>query len=90
MKVKIKQEFRDKLHFPTKYLVGSVVAFEKDRAEELISKGLVEKYVEEEVVEDEIVGDEVLSTVEDKEEYKTESKVEDKPKPQGRKPKAKK
>lgn len=44
MTVRIKQEFRDKDNFNKVYFVGDICEFEKGRASELISKGLVEPF----------------------------------------------
>lgn len=47
MNVKVIQSFGDKSNFTVKYEVGAVVEFDTERAEELISKGLVEEFVSE-------------------------------------------
>lgn len=47
MIVKVTHNFRDKFHYPTEYTVGQVVTFDKERAQDIIKKGLAEVYEEE-------------------------------------------
>lgn len=53
MEVKILQKFHDKADYNKVYLVGDLVTFDDERAQDLVKKGLVEAAVPEaEVVEE--------------------------------------